>query len=62
MPDEVIEPLDETLRPAPTPVKVTGPMLPVVLSWSVKPADPATVCAPEVGVIWAMVTGVTVRV
>ena len=58
----VIAPLDETVRPAPPPVKVTAPRLPVVVSWSVKVADPVVVTEPEVGVAWLMVTVLTVRV
>ena len=56
----VIAPLDETVRPAPPPVKVTAPRLPVVVSWSVKVADPVVVTEPEVGVAWVMAP--TVRV
>ena len=62
VPVVVIAPLDETVRPAPPPVNVAGPMLPVVVSWSAKAADPATVTEPEVGVAWLMVTVLTVRV
>ena len=49
-----IEPLDEMVRPVPPPVKVTAPLLPVVLSWSVKAADPVLVTEPEVGPAWVM--------
>ena len=51
------------MRAAPPPVlaKVTGPLLPVVLSWSVNAADPVVVTEPEVGPIWVM-EYVTVRV
>ena len=57
-------PLDETVRPAPPPVlaKVTGPLLPVVLSWSVKAADPVVVTEPENGAVWLIRTGWTLRV
>ena len=62
MPVVVIDPLDETVRPAPLPANVTGPMLPIVLSWLVKAADPVVVTEPELGVFWVMRTGLTVRV
>ena len=63
VPVVVILPLDETMSPEPPPVlaKVTAPMLPVVVSWSVKPADPDFVTEPDVGAVWAMVTGWTTR-
>ena len=43
-------------------VNVTGPMLPVVASWSVKVLDPAVVVVPEVGAAWVMVPAATVSV
>ena len=51
------------MRAAPPPVlaKVTGPLLPVVLSWSVNAADPVVVTEPENGVVWVKMTGLTVR-
>ncbi len=55
-------PLEETARSLPPPVKVTGPLLPVVSSWPVKVDDPVTVTDPEVGLAWVMVTALTVRV
>ena len=60
----VIPPLDETVRPAPPAVlaKVTGPLLPVVLSWSVKAAEPVVVTELEIGVVWVKEPGMTVRV
>ena len=61
MPVVVTLPLAETVRPAPPPVNVTGPMLPIVVSWSVKAADPVVVTEPDVGLVWVMGTGLTVR-
>ena len=58
----VIEPLDETVRPPPPPVKVTGPLLPVVVSWSVKAAEPIVATEPDLGVVWVIGTVLTVRV
>ena len=57
----MIDPLDETVRPAPLPAKVTAPMLPFVLSWLVKAPDPVVVTEPDVELVWVMRTGLTVR-
>ncbi len=57
-------PLDETSSPTPPPVlaKLTGPLGTFVSSWSVKADDPVTVTEPEVGLVWVMVTALTVSV
>ena len=62
VPVVVTLPLDETVRPAAPPVvvKVTG-TLSVVVSWSVKAAEPIVATEPDLGVDWVMEMLVTVR-
>ena len=61
-------PVGDTLMPPEAPggadvvAKVTGPVLPVVVSLSLKVALPSVVAAFEKGAVWVSVTGVTVKV
>ena len=60
----VTTPAALTLRPSglEVVVKVTGPWLPEVASWALKPEDPATPTEPLSGAPWVMAEAVTLKV